>query len=151
MAQVTARSYVPWPADRPSATPEPLDLSVSWDRSELATGDTVRATVALAYRLDEPAENVIVDLGVPPGFDVNTIDLDDAVDRGKIAKYEPTGRQIIVYIQQLTPGQRLTFDVGFTARFPLRAQAPSSEAYLYYDPAVRTTARPVQLTVADAE
>jgi hypothetical protein len=151
MAQVTARSFVPWPAEQAPTAPEPLELSVSYDRSELATGDTVKATVALEYKLEEPAENVIVDLGVPPGFDVNTIDLDDAVDRGKIARYELTGRQIIVYIQRLARGDRLTFDVGFTARFPLRAQTPSSEAYLYYDPAVRTTARPVELTVADGE
>ncbi|MBN1770948.1 MAG: hypothetical protein JXB32_06805, partial [Deltaproteobacteria bacterium] len=69
---------------------------------------------------------------------------------GKIARFELTGRQIIVYVAKLVPGQKLVFDVGFTARFPLRAQAPRSEAYLYYDPDVRASSRPVDLTVADA-
>jgi hypothetical protein len=36
-----------------------------------------------------------------------------------------------------------------TARYPLRAQAPSSEAYLYYDPAVRAATRPVELSVSE--
>jgi hypothetical protein len=29
----------------------------------------------------------------------------------------------------------------------MRGEAPSSEAYLYYDPSVRTQARPVQIEV----
>jgi len=32
----------------------------------------------------------------------------------------------------------------------LRAQAPKSEAYLYYNPDVRSSTRPVVLVVADA-
>ena len=102
------------------------------------------------YRLDVPAENVIIDLGIPPGFDVVTADLERAMEAGKIARYELTGRQIIVYVARLRPGQRLRFDVGFEARYPLRAQAPSSEAYLYYDPDVRAQTRPVAIEVADA-
>jgi hypothetical protein len=149
MAQITARSYVPWPDERPAAPEEPLVLEVRYDRSELATGDTIRADVSLFYRLDRPAENVIVDLGVPPGFDVAAEDLDRAVEAGKIARFELTGRQVIVYVQKLVPGERLSFDVGFTARYPLRAQAPSSEAYLYYDPAVRAATRPVELSVGE--
>jgi len=149
MSQVTLRSYVPWPTERPATEP-PLRLSVDYDRRELATGDRVKATVTAEYRFDEPAENVILDLGVPPGFDVATEDLDAAVRAGKIARFELTGRQIIVYVAKLVPGQKLTFDVHFTARFPLRAQAPRSRAYLYYDPDVSASARPVDLTVADA-
>ncbi|NMC69285.1 MAG: hypothetical protein GYA57_04345 [Myxococcales bacterium] len=149
MSQVTLRSYVPWPAER--VTPaQPLVLTVDYDRRELATGDKVKATVTAEYRFDEPAENVILDLGIPPGFDVATEDLDAAVRAGKIARFELTGRQIIVYVARLVPGQKLTFDVHFTARFPLRAQAPRSRAYLYYDPDVNASTRPVDLTVADA-
>ena len=149
MSQVTLRSYVPWP-DEQVTLAQPLLLDVTYDRHELTTGGKVTATVSAEYRFEEPAENVILDLGIPPGFDVATEDLDAAVRAGKIARFELTGRQIIVYVAKLVPGQKLTFDVGFTARFPLRAQAPRSEAYLYYDPDVRASSRPVDLTVADA-
>jgi len=150
MAQVTARSYVPWPDEPPAdAEDEPLALAVTYDRSELATGDTLRAHVALAYRLREPAENAIVDLGVPPGFDVVVEDLDRAVEDGTIARYELTGRQIILYVAKLRPGDELRLDVGFLARYPLRAQAPASEAYLYYQPEVRSVAAPVEVIVTE--
>ncbi len=150
MSQITLRSYVPWP-DEQLTLAQPLLLDVTYDRHELTTGGKVTATVSAEYRFEEPAENVILDLGIPPGFDVATEDLDAAVKAGKIARFELTGRQIIVYVAKLVPGQRLTFDVGFTARFPLRAQAPRSRAYLYYDTDVNASSRPVDLTVADAE
>jgi hypothetical protein len=151
MSQVTARSWIPWPAEGRPAADEPLVLKVDYDRSELATGDVVRATVTAEYRLERPAENVIIDLGIPPGFDASAEDLQRAVDQGKIARFELTPRQIIIYVAALERGQRLRFDVGFTARYPLRARAPSSSAYLYYDPAVRSATRPVPLVVTDAE
>jgi hypothetical protein len=149
MTQITARTWVPWPAEQRPTEEEPLLLGVEYDRTQLATGDILRAHVTAEYRLDRTAENVIIDLGIPPGFDVVVADLQQAVDSGKIARYELTGRQVIIYVARLEPGQRLAFDVGFEARYPLRAQAPKSEAYLYYNPDVRSSTRPVALVVAD--
>ncbi|MBI4917504.1 MAG: hypothetical protein HY825_16815 [Acidobacteria bacterium] len=150
MTQILARSWVPWPAEQRPAEDEPLRLKVEYDRTQLATGDILRAQVTAEYVFEEPAENVIIDLGIPPGFDVVTADLEAAMEAGKIARYELTGRQIIIYVAKLVPGQRLRFEVGFEARYPLRAQAPRSEAYLYYDPDVRAQTRPVAIEVADA-
>ncbi|MBI5498705.1 MAG: hypothetical protein HY907_00555 [Deltaproteobacteria bacterium] len=149
MAQLTARSFVPWSAAPAPPSAGPLELTVSYDRTELAAGDTIRAGVSLRYRAAQAAENAMVDLGVPPGFDVVVEDLDCAVREGTIARYELTGRQIVLYVLRLESGDALHLDVGFRARYPLRARSPASDAWLYYQPEVRATAAPVAITVVD--
>ncbi|MBI5490175.1 MAG: hypothetical protein HY905_22765 [Deltaproteobacteria bacterium] len=149
MAQLTARSYVPWSAAPEASAVEPLELAVTYDRSELEAGDTIRADVLLRYRAARAAENAIIDLGVPPGFDVVVEDLDRAVQEGKIERYELTGRQIVLYVLRLESGAALQLGVGFRARYPLRAQAPASDAWLYYEPEVRATAAPATITVIE--
>jgi uncharacterized protein YfaS (alpha-2-macroglobulin family) len=111
--------------------------------------------------LNEPgavAEQAIVDLGLPPGFEVETEDLARLVARDaerseevagpRIKRYELTGRQIILYIKDLSSGQPLTFSYRLRAKFPLRAQTPASSAYDYYNPGVVADAAPQLLTVS---
>jgi hypothetical protein len=149
MAQITSRAFVPWPAEPPDDGTEPLDLRVEYDRTELATGELLRATVTLRYRSAVPVENAIVDLGVPPGFEVAAEDLDRAVAAGTIARWELTGRQLILYVAKLDPGPPLIVDYGLRAQYPLRARSPASSAWLYYQPEVRSEARPIEIIVTE--
>jgi hypothetical protein len=151
MAQITSRAFVPWPAERFDDGTAPLDLRVEYDRTALATGDLLRAAVTLCYRSAVPVENAIVDLGIPPGFEVVTEDLDRLVAERTIARWELTGRQLIVYVAKLDPGPPLVFDYGLRARYPLRARAPASAAWLYYQPEVRAEARPIALIVTEPD
>jgi hypothetical protein len=48
---------------------------------------------------------VIVDLGVPPGFDVNTDDFDNLVKAKTLQKYSWTDRQIIVSLNRVDASQ----------------------------------------------
>src|SRR5205085_3235043 len=91
------------------------------------------------------ADSALIDLGLPPGFGVETADLDALVQAGQsaapgspatIERYELTGRQILVYVRHLQGGQPLHFSYRLRARFPLKAQTPASQAYDYYNPAV---------------
>jgi hypothetical protein len=107
----------------------------------------VTATVTLTNNTAGDLMMVIADLGVPPGFDLDTEDLDALVAAGTFRRYEPAGRQVIVYFDQLVPGPPVVFGYDLIAHNPMRGEAPSSTAYLYYDPTVRTTARPIPLLV----
>jgi hypothetical protein len=53
-----------------------------------------------------------------------------------IQRYDLTGRQILVYLANLSEGQPLTFTYRLRARFPLAVRSPASSAYDYYNPAV---------------
>lgn len=129
--QVVARHWLP---GRPAAASGPFDLSVDYDRTELATEDLVTATVRVRNRQSAPAPMVMVDVGVPPGFTVLAGDLAGQPD---VARHELTSRQLLLYLRGLGPGRTVEARYRLKARFPLRAASPGSSAYEYYAPAVR--------------
>jgi hypothetical protein len=76
-----------------------------------------------------------------------TEDLDALVEQGVIDRYELTGRQILVYLTNVPSGQVYTLNYRLLARFPIRAQTPSSQAYDYYTPDNQDTDAPQRIVV----
>jgi hypothetical protein len=152
MYQVTSSYYLPW--DRaPLAPPseELIDINVNYDRTNLAVNDT--ATVNVSARLNQAGvvKMALLDLGLPPGFTVLTEDLSRLVEQGLIARYELTGRQLIIYLENFSGDQPLNFSYRLRARFPMRAQTSPSTAYDYYNPGQPTTKAPLEIVVTDTE
>ncbi len=162
MYQVTGGYYLPW--DKLSLYPQANDvkelvtIGVAYERGELAVNDTLGVDVTLT--LNQPggrAESALIDLGLPPGFTVLTEDLDALLAYYKdvppdyafprIERYELTGRQILVYVSNLSAEHPLEFSYRLRAKFPLAAQAPASSAYDYYNPEVNGQANPQLLVV----
>lgn len=143
--QISTSYYAPWEGLE-EATGEAMHIEVEYDRTELQVNDRVRATATM--RLGEgEARMAVVDLGVPPGFAVLTDGLDAAVKNGKLSRYELTGRQIILYLEDVRGGEAITLEYGLQAKFPLRAQAPHSSTYDYYNPNLQGEAPPVRFVV----
>jgi hypothetical protein len=162
MYQVAGSYYLPWDqlAKYPDLAPQDdlVTIGVTYDRTELAVNDSVNVKVNLSLNQSGArAESAMVDLGIPPGFSVQTEDLDALVARYKdtppdyafvkIARYELTGRQILVYLTNLSNGNPLEFSFRLKAKYPLRVQTPSSSAYDYYNPNVQGTLAPQTLEV----
>jgi uncharacterized protein YfaS (alpha-2-macroglobulin family) len=134
-----------------------VSINVAYDRAELAVNDSVNVDVTV--RLNQPgrAEWALIDLGVPPGFAVQAEDLSALVTRyddvppdyalPTIERYELTGRQILVYVGNLSQEHSLSFSYRLRAKFPLKAQTPASTAYDYYNPDVSGQALPQTLAV----
>jgi hypothetical protein len=78
---------------------------------------------------------------------VQAEDLEAAVRAKTIARYELTGRQIIVYLEEFSSQKPITLAYHLKARFPLRAQTPSSTTYDYYNPSASWVQAPTTLTV----
>lgn len=146
--QVAAKYYLPWSLV-PKAPGELLDISVRYDKTKLAVNDTVTATVTVKNKAPGRTSMIVVDLGIPPGFAVEAGDLAELVDAKTINKFNLTGRQIIVYLEQLTAGQEVTFSYRLRALFPVTAKAPASQVYEYYDPDNRAEATSRELVVTD--
>ena len=107
----------------------------------------VTARVKVTNNRPGAAQMIIVDLGIPPGFEVQTADLEKLVEDKTIQKYEMTGRQIIVYFERIAGSGVIEFQYGLRAKFPLRAQTPSSRVYEYYNPENEGTASPQAILV----
>jgi len=145
--QVASKYYLPW-ALVPKAPGELLEISVHYDKSKLAVNDTVKATVTVKNKAPGQTSMIVVDLGIPPGFAVEAGDLAELVDAKTINKFNLTGRQIIVYLEQLAAGQVVTFDYRLKALFPVTAKAPASQVYEYYDPDNRAEAVSSEIVVS---
>jgi len=99
----------------------------------------------------------MVDLGIPPGFDLLSEDLQSYQEKtatahsGRLEKFSLTATQAILYFNALSPGQTVTLSLRLRAKYPIHARTFASRTYEYYDPAVNSTARPVQLEVTEHE
>lgn len=146
--QVVGKYWMPWATVR-EIQGELLDITVSYDKAKLAVNDTVTTRAQVKNNAPGPTSMVVVDLAVPPGFTVEAGDLAELVDQGVIDKFSLTGRQIIVYLERVGAGQQLAFEYRLRARYPIRAKAPASVAYEYYNPDNRAQAKPVEMVVTD--
>jgi hypothetical protein len=152
--QVVGRYFTPW-EEKPVT--EPLSIDVTYDRTRLAQNDIATEKVTIHNNLKKTANMIMVDLGIPPGFDLLSEDLQTLQEKppatasGRLEKFSLTATQAILYFDGLSPRQSITFNVRLRAKYPIRARTFQSRIYEYYDPAQNATARPVQLEVTGRE
>jgi uncharacterized protein YfaS (alpha-2-macroglobulin family) len=148
--QVVGRYFVPW-TEKPAG--EPLSISVAYDRTRLAQDDIATATATVKNNLPKVANMVMVDLGIPPGFDLLSEDLqtyqEKSVGRksGRLEKFSMTATQAILYFDSIAPGDTVTLHFRLRAKYPIRARTFQSRVYEYYDPEVNSVARPASFEV----
>lgn len=160
MYQISGSYYLPWsevPLIEGEVLPEMITIDLAYDRTELVVNDLVQVDVVVTLNQAGVAEWTLIDLGIPPGFSIVTENLNALVARFEdvpedyefptIERYELTGRQILIYIGNLSHEHKLSFSYQLQAKFPITAQAPASNAYDYYNPAVRGESAPVTIVV----
>ena len=147
MYQAVGRFFIPWDKLPKPEGQEPLALELTYDRAQLKANDLLTAKVKAGYRGTKPTEMIVLDLGIPPGFTVQTEGLEKAKTDGKIEKYTMTGRQITIYVRRIEPAKPLLFSYQLKANYPVKAQTPKSAAYEYYNPKVRSEVKPVEIKV----
>jgi hypothetical protein len=124
-----------------------MRIAVSYDHSAVAANEMLGVRADVEWLGEGTAGTVIVDLGLPPGFAPVTDDLDTLVASGQIDRYELTGRQILLYVTNVSGGQVYTFEYRLQARYPSTVQVPSSQVYDYYAPDQRASDPPQRITV----
>jgi len=160
MYQISGAYYLPWKevvALQAVSAPDLLTIDLTYDRTELTVNDTVQVDVVVTMNETGRAEWVLIDLGIPPGFTVVTEDLNALLSRYEdvpedyefptVERYELTGRQILIYISNLSHEHSLTFNYRMQAKYPIAAQAPASNAYDYYNPDICGEAAPILIVV----
>jgi alpha-2-macroglobulin-like protein len=145
--QLVAVHYLPWRGSKPQADKE-MSIDVAYDTASLRPDDTLTCTVEVRYNRPGEARMTIVDLGVPPGFEVVADSVDALKQAGTVERYALTGRQVILYLDRLPGMQDVRFSLQLKAKFPVRAKTPPSTVYQYYEPALRDQAPPTELVVA---
>lgn len=148
--QLVGQYFLPWD-QKPQG--EPMSIDVAYDRTRLAQDDIATATVTVKNNLRKAANMVMVDVGIPPGFDLLSEDLDDYREQsaklksGRMEKFSLTATQAILYFDSFAPGDTVTFKYRLRAKYPIRAKTFASRVYEYYAPDVQSVARPIQMEV----
>jgi hypothetical protein len=148
--QVVGQYFVPWESN---ADAEPLSIDVDYDRTKLAQNEVVSATATIRNNLNETAKMVMVDLGIPPGFDLLTEDLESfkaktsGLQIGCLEKFSLTATQAILYFNAFAPKTTVKLHFRLRAKYPIRAHTFQSRVYEYYDPRVGSITRPKQFEV----
>ncbi len=149
--QIAGRYFVPWQTERAA---EPLAIAVTYDRTRLAEDQVVTATATIRNNMDKTAEMVMVDLGIPPGFELLSEDLQNMVEKtasaksGRLEKFSMTATQAILYFDSIAPHDSFEVRYRLQAKYPIRVKGFASRVYEYYDPSVSASARPAQFEVS---
>jgi len=126
---------------------------VNYDRTKLVQDDIVTATATMRNNLPKSANLVMVDLGIPPGFDLLSEDLQEYQEKssklksGRLEKFSQTATQAILYFDAFAAGETVQLKFRLRAKYPIRTRTFQSRVYEYYDPDVRSVARPVSFEV----
>lgn len=144
--EITSAYYIPW-KDLPKPPMPLFAIDVNYDRKELAINDLVNVDVSIKLLKSGTAQMVMIDLGIPPGFEVQTPTLDEYVGKKTIQKYSLTPRQIIVYIESISSDKPVKFAYSLKAKYPVRAKVKSSRVYEYYNTDKEAIAQPFEIKV----
>ncbi len=121
----------------PEETLTVFDISVDYDTAQVDINDIVGVDVSVTFNPPEPmkAGMVVLDVSVPTGFAPVNDSLDALVDGDpKIKRYDVAGRKVIIYIEDMAPGDTISFSFDVQALYPVRGKGAASQAYSYYNP-----------------
>jgi CD109 antigen len=129
--------------DTAPVTEGPLTIDVNYDATSIEVEDTVKVRVKVSYEPELPLEAgmTVLDISVPTGFAPISETLDEVVlkfgeEEPRITRYDIAARKVIFYIENMKPGDALSFSFDALALYPVRATVAPSRAYAYYQPEV---------------
>jgi Large extracellular alpha-helical protein len=131
-----------------------VELDVDYDSTDVAVNDIVTVNARVKYNgirgIDGSVTSsgmMIVDLAVPTGFSPVSSSLELLKEEALITRYEIAGRKVILYIDDMQPGEELDLSMQVRALFPVKAIVSESKAYSYYNPEVVAEAKGMNVTV----
>ena len=114
-----------------------FDITVDYGTDHVEVDDliTVSASVRFAPPVSIEAGMVVLEVAVPTGFEPVRATVDELLeDSANLKRFEIAGRKVILYIEGLMPGERLSFEFEARAKYPVRAKEVVSQVYSYYRP-----------------
>ena len=90
---------------------------------------------------------IMLTLGIPPGFEVLTEDLDAYLASKVLSKFELTGKQLTLYISEIAASQSLALQYRLRATMPVTASDGGGNVYPYYEPDRKSETEPTTFEV----
>jgi hypothetical protein len=139
---------VAWHAQQPADDPDgAVAVSAALRAGTVAEGGTVALDVAVTNRTEAELPTPIAIVGLPAGCELPTRVLEDLQRAGAFAFWELRGRELVLYWRTLQPRAEQKVTLDLVARVPGESTGPASRGYLYYTPAQKRWAAPLQLAI----
>ena len=120
-------------ADVPVSTKDcALGLRTYLTERVIKEGGTTALHAVIENKLQKPVSNPMVIVGVPAGLHVSAKVLDDLKKAERIATWELTNQEIVLYLRGLKAEEKRDLVIELTGRIPGSTKGPASRAYLYY-------------------
>jgi CD109 antigen len=131
---------------------EVLKVNVNYNADSVSVNDEVKVSVDVAFNPPTPMEAgmVVVDVAVPTGFAAEKDSIDKVIAQQKnIKRYDISGRKVIFYVENLLPGNKVSFNFLVKAMYPVKAKAVASQAYSYYQPEITAESSGHDITIVE--
>ncbi|HEV8484286.1 MAG TPA: MG2 domain-containing protein [Blastocatellia bacterium] len=144
--QLVYRYYVRWDLQQSNAAAtDNFSLSVKADKEHAAVGEPVTYSVGFKRSDWEESGMSILEIGLPPGADVDRATLRALLAGHRIDKYSITPNSMIFYVWPRNTTTRFSFTIR--PRLAMTALTSPSLAFDYYNPDLRQALQPSRLTV----
>jgi CD109 antigen len=131
---------------------EVFKIDVDYGTDQVEVNDTITVDAKVTFNPPEPlkAGMVVVDVAVPTGFEPVRESIEEAVaGEPQMKRFEVAGRKVIFYIEDMDPGDSISFSFQARALYPVRAKGVASQAYSYYNPEWRGETLGGEIAVSD--
>ncbi len=131
---------------------EIFQILVDYGTETVDVNDIITVSVNVKFTPPEPIEAgmVVLDIAVPTGFAPVTESIASLVENmPKLKRFDVAGRKVILYIEDMTPNESLSFDFQAIAQYPVRAKESVSQVYSYYRPEWKGETLAGAITVTD--
>jgi alpha-2-macroglobulin-like protein len=147
--RVVGTYVLPWDQVEPYL-PEEEEVSIElrYDRTELAVGETITATVDVMLERPGVVPLAVLELGLPPGLEIVEQQWQAMVDSGVLAGYRRDGGQVIVHLADLSAEEPVRLAYQLRAAFPLSVRTLPTRAYDAANPTKVAVREPVRIQVS---
>jgi hypothetical protein len=145
--RIVGTYLLPWDQLPASSPDESVPFDLAYDRTSLALGEWITATVTVTPTRQNTASHVVLELGLPPGLEVDQGAWEALLDDGTVERYRRDGQTMVASLSPVPDKELLQFSYGLRALFPLSVWTPPSRAYLAGDPLRAAVRAPVQIEV----
>lgn len=129
-----------------------FDITVDYGTDHVEVDDliTVAATVTFTPPGPIQAGMVVLDVAIPTGFVPVRETIATLVEEtAKLKRFEIAGRKVILYIEDMNPGETISLEFQALAKYPVRAMDVVSQVYSYYRPELRSETLGGSMTVTE--
>ncbi len=142
---LTRSAWVSWDTPLPAAGA--LRFDVTYPQGVLPVGEVAVADVVVRNPTERLAGTVTLEVGLPPGCTARAKDVE-----GEGAEHVERGEtEMVIYLDDLAPGEALRFRIPFTPRYALDVVTAPSKAYEYYVPEEAVLVAPRAVKASPAE